>query len=315
MAYRIDTGLSPRPSVEEAADFVEIQAWLDGRFSAMDLENHMSRNSEHHETRGVEDEDDRLQDFSFRVLNELDRRVRLAGKSYPFHLKLKNSVLEKTLSEETTHAPLYLYLLLVNRLNMNKQRHHNGKDGTVIFEHLCAYALRTYLGGKTARSLVFGTAVSGSFSDKINHLCGELREGIKFESRDNKTPSANDNGLDVVGWLPFADRRASQLTIFGQCKTGTSWQGEVERLRPIDFTEKWMRKTYACPPLKAFFIAEVAESDRWGETSKDAHLLFERFRILECMWDIETECYILFEEIQSWICGGLEEVRRSWKED
>src|SRR5690606_24987037 len=119
---------------------------------------------------------------------------------------------------------------------------------------LCAIALESYLGVGRAHSLVFGTSQRGSFEDKINYLCNRVGEGGRYRKPDQVTSPANDDGLDIVAWLPFADKRSSQIAVFGQCKTGTSWRTELSRLNPETFTGKWMSHQYALAPGKAYFL-------------------------------------------------------------
>jgi len=135
-------------------------------------------------------------------------------------------------------------------------------DGTKLFERLSPYILRHYLHPRRARAMVFGTAADNRFADKVDELCKKVREGGRYRNTDGIRVQANDDKLDIVGWVPFADRQLGQISVFGQCKTGTNWRDEVASLRPDIFIDKWMERPFLKTPLKAYFIAESHDREQ-----------------------------------------------------
>lgn len=310
MPFKIQSGLSPKPTASEAADFMELHAWIEGRYSATQLENHMSRAADQIENTGIDDEDDELQAFTLETLTELDRRAQSARGMYPFDLGFGNLVLQTLPQDRLRFGLLYMFFLLATRLKMTSENIHAGLDGTVLFEKLCARALKTYLGTERAHSLVFGTSERGSFEEKVNFLCSSMGEGGRYRKPDQSTAPVNDDGLDVVAWLPFADKRSSQISVFGQCKTGTSWRSELSRLNPEKFTGKWMSHQYILPPEKAYFLTEVSDNVRWNETSRDAGLLFDRCRVFECLHNLPDQDMKLFAAVETWAKSALNSIRK-----
>lgn len=306
MPYKIKKGISPRPAVSEAADFMEVNSWLNGSYSAMALQNEISRESDQIDNEGLEDEDTEIEEFSLKVLTEIQRRIESSAGLYPFELIHSGTVLQPQ-EESDQGGKIYVFLLLATRLSMDVDKVQAGLDGTQIFERISAIALRYYLGSIRAKSFVFGTSVSGSFRDKINDLCLQIGEGGRYSQPDETSPPANDDGLDVVGWIPFEDCRQSQITIFGQCKTGTNWRKEISRLNPTTFTAKWMSSQFCLPPSKAYFVTEAADEVRWNETSYDAHLFFDRCRVMACISGVhdDAEFAVTLSEAGLWSEAAL----------
>ena len=197
--------------------------WINGNTSAREIVAYLGRLDENDSNAGCEDNDDENAERLDEAMNEIERRESACASGYPFALTQEGTVLQyPILKPEETQKVVYLYLLLSTRLNMKDNRNHAGIDGTNLLEPLSAHVLKNYLGRDKAQSLVFGTSGEGSFEDKVNKLCHNLREGSRFQSLDNAPVKAKDAKLDAVAWVPFADRLPSQLIIFGQCKTGTT---------------------------------------------------------------------------------------------
>lgn len=215
-------------------------------------------------------------------MDEIDRREKACASVYPFALNQQGTVLRTSIPEpEKTQSVVYLYLLLSTRLNMKKQRKHAEIDGTKLLEDLSAHALKAYLGQDKAQCLVFGTARKGNFKSKINELCNTLGEGSEFRNRDKKPVRKKDGLLDVVAWIPFADRRPGQLILFGQCKTGTNWKNSTSQLQPEGFISKWMLEPFLVNPTRVFCVSEVLDNSDWKNINTDAGIVFDRCRLVE----------------------------------
>ena len=180
---------------------------------------------------------------------------------------------------------------------MTKDRVHAKIDGADLLEEITAETLRCYLGPKRARSIVFGTAAPGTFKDKINRLCRDIGEGGSFRTLDTGSVDANDDKLDTVSWLPFADKTRSQLVVFGQCKTGTNWDGMLTQLQPTDFIKRWMREPYLHNPLRAFCVAEAVNRSRWVGYCVYSGILFDRCRIVDFCEKLNKG---LLDKIKKW---------------
>lgn len=297
---------SPQAETHELADFAELVSWECGIASQRDIVAYLGRIEDNEYNVGCDDDDDRNSEILDEVMNEIDRRAAACDGGYPFSLNKQGTVVRFDSGREDAKSIVYKYLLLSTRLNMKSNRSHAGLDGTLLLEELGANALRNYLGPERANSLVFGTAAKGNFEDKVKLLCDTLREGSGFRNIDEGTvPRANDDKLDTVAWVPFADKLPSQLIIFCQCKTGTNWTGQVAQLQPDAFMNRWMREPILSKPIRAFCVSESADRSKWKSTCINAGLFFDRCRLVDFCNIVEAG---LLERIKVWTIAAKETV-------
>lgn len=289
---------SPRADVHELADFAELLAWQNNSVSAREILAYLGRAGDNEYNEGVDDEDDINADALDDVMIEIDRRSKSCAGGYPFALDLKGTVLRHDPSDFSERAIVYRYLLLSTRLNMTVDKRQAGIDGTGLLEEISAAVLRCYLGHGRARSVVFGTAIGGTFHDKVDALCRSLGEGGGFEALDPGPVNANDDRLDSVAWIPFSDMRSGKLIIFCQCKTGSSWREHTTQLQPDAFIRRWMKhRSFLVVPVRAFCVSESTCPHHWGGLVSYAGLLFDRLRLVDFLERIEPD---LLERIRSW---------------
>jgi len=297
---------SPQAECHELADFAELLAWDKGLASAREIEAYLGRLAENDHSIGCDDDDDETADEIDEVMNEIERRSTACAGGYPFALDLEGTVLRHSPNAEDHRTHLYHYLLLSTRLNMKNARAHAGIDGGDLLEEIAAETLRCYLGAQRARSIVFGTSATGSFEEKVNKLCRELGEGGAFKPLDSASVDANDDKLDTVTWVPFADNRRSQIVVFGQCKTGTTWGQSITQLQPGGFIKRWMREPYMHDPLRAFCVAEAYNRSRWDGCSIYAGLFFDRCRIVDFCGKLNQD---LFDKVKAWSTAAKASVK------
>lgn len=302
MAFKLPNCPSPRPNHHELADFAELLALVRGRSSAREIQSYLTKIDDNEENIGIEDDDERIEILSDGMITEIGHRIHACPGGYPFRTDSSGSIIEHFDEANPLKGLLYRYLLLATRLKMREQKIQAGIDGTHLMEELGAVVLKNYLGGNKAQSQVFGTAHQGSFEEKINELCHALREGVQFQNIDTGALNANDDGLDVVGWVPFADRLPAKICIFGQCKTGTSWRNHVNRLDPSGFVKRWMSGTIVVDPIKAFFISESADRSQWSGICIYGGILFDRCRMVDFMDELEGS---LLDRIQNWTDAAM----------
>jgi hypothetical protein len=107
-----------------------------------------------------------------------------------------------------------------------------------------------------------------------------MGEGRAFKNPDEpEILHEKDAGLDIAVWRGFSDKRGPQLIGFGQCKTGTTWQESIARLRPSAFCNDWMEECPLAAPVKLFFIADTITS-KWNRITRDV-IFFDRCRVIE----------------------------------
>lgn len=271
---------SPHAEVHEIADFAELLCWREGISSANSLVHDVARLAENDYSDGVPEEEF-LSEQVKEAYEELERRVKDCGGSYPFCIGKRGDTLRALPCNGSGKFDIYKYLLLATRLNMSKSRRHAGIDGTLLFERLSSEACREYFGDH-AESMVFGTAAGESgFQEKVNDLCVKLGEGTGYTSHVRKQGSERDGKLDVVAWKHFSDGLEGKLIAFGQCKTGTEFRNALNELQPDSFCRKWMRTPLALVPVRTFFIAEALPRLNWFNYVSDGGLVFDRCRIVD----------------------------------
>ncbi|MBI4557567.1 MAG: hypothetical protein HY706_08290 [Candidatus Hydrogenedentes bacterium] len=305
-----------RDNISAIADFAEIECLRrnDWSVSINDIVHMIQREADANDIQfhtGIEQYvSDSFGDMELRF-----RHCGHDGSGYPFELSEDGTLLRMRSLGMPSYAPpvqLYLYLLLITRMDMRTDRVQGGKDATRIFEELSKEVGVRFLGGPngSVRGLVFGTGRrAGMLSDeadlsktafarRVNSLCQQLCEGLDFNPHPNTRLRARDGKLDVVVWRGFTDRRSGQLIAFGQCKTGKHWRDDLTKLQPEDFCQKWMRKPPAVKPVRLYFISDRVLLSEWYERCVDGGILFDRCRIVEYAGDLPPG---LLRRIDMWV--------------
>ncbi|PLX98040.1 MAG: hypothetical protein C0623_13965 [Desulfuromonas sp.] len=306
--FKLPKKPSPKASVTELADFVEILAWVERSASAQRVVNYLGLVddqilNEDDSYQGCEDQEDEHQEYLEDVFAELAKREEICNEAYPFEINgTAGTVLHlKPNVWDNPQQTAYLYLLAATRLNMNKDHNLEDIDGALEMEFLSAHALKQYLGAVKSTVMVFGTSDNaGRFSERVDELMVMLKEKGRFRNiNGTEAPiHAQDDKLDVIGTIPFTDGRGGQLIVFAQSKTGTNWKSHISELRPEVFAKKWISHDFLIPPLRAYCIAESVDEIEWASNCAEAGLLFDRCRLVECC--IEDDTNKLPENIRAW---------------
>jgi hypothetical protein len=301
MAFKLGKGLSTEPNQNEIADFWEVECLLRTERAASVLTIRKARGI----GEDIQEPDDDAHDFEVEEIDqlavkEIERRGRGCNGNYPFQLDGPGERLVFTPMENGQEYG-YLYLLAATRLNMTVSKVHDGIDGTLLFERVCAVVLKNYF-GKRSISRVFGTGVSGGFHDKLEALAKEIGDMTLLPRFKSVTYNPNDDDLDVVAWIPFSDGMPSTLICFAQSKTGTHWESTTNELQVTTFLTRWVAMRPALDPIKAFMAADsVIVKDFRNRAA--TNLLFDRSRIAEYM-DFTSE-QALFDEVKRWTKAAL----------
>ncbi len=193
------------------------------------------------------------------------------GSAYPFEITRQGLKLRRRPS------PAYLFQLLASLGSSNK--HPDGTTVSKMFEELSAAAAGRYL-GDSKTSVVFGSPrrdLPTGFRAAVAHLVDLLREGKACKDREG-IEQLKDDGLDVVAWREFPDRKASKLILFGQCTVGRHWEGKAYELQP----KRWCKRNFAAPlamdPIPAFFVPRALSEKDAKDVGID-QILLDRCRI------------------------------------
>lgn len=289
-----------RPNISDSsyvvADFLEFKCLqLGSAISSLSFRSLLSISDDEIDNEGIESSDDLSIDKLDEAIGECLSRSNSCAGNYPFETGSSSLELKPN---PTWHKDIYEFLLLATRLNMNTQRIQAGYDATKLFEELCAAVAREYYGAH-AQCKVFGTAVDGSFKTKIEDLIKDLNLKAIYRQPVGSTGQEKDGDLDIVAWIPFADKKVSQLIAIGQCKTGTHWESMLSDTNPSVFFD-----SYVSPPpsvltvTKMFFVAESIGDYKWEERYRKGGILFDRTRIMEYLpCDLKNN---LLDRIKAW---------------
>jgi len=213
------------------------------------------------------------------IFEYLNERSNIYGISYPFVIdKTKGiKIIEKNVLTEK--QKLYLFLLIASSLNFFKEI----KDElTSDFEILSENILQTFL-PTNAKVFGFGsnTKFTGNAQEKIKKLANEIN--IQYCERIVSQISVNNSkeeGLDLIGWIPFEDNNPNTIIILGQCACGKDWfNKQNETLRYDRFYSP-----YLLPFIHAMFLSgDFNNNNGVFGFDKDLnfnHLVFERRRLI-----------------------------------
>lgn len=228
--------------------------------------------------------------FVVNVWRELERRQRLYLQSF---FRVEDRLIEP---ENDRQLPEYLACLLLSLYGGQGGVHLPAK----LFERLTCAAVSCYLSGK---AIVFGWPVNSE--NRLLDTQDESRIKRKIRGisevlgeRFCEAPSAafKDRGLDVVGWIPFLDRRSSQIVILMQSTIEQNWKNKLPV--PLDAWRQYIH--WGCRPIKAFAIPCIVKEHEWHEASIDKGLLFDRVRIVNLLSD-GLQDVSLRQELSAWV--------------
>lgn len=200
------------------------------------------------------------------TIAELQRRNILYGPKSPY--MIEGTIIQPNIGWE--EIPEYLMCLILSYFGAA-----NSKGGTKLFERVSQQALRAYMHGK---GKVLGFPNNNNLTTQLDCLANEMYEG-----RGNRNPASSDKdrGVDVVGWMPFMDERNSQLIVLMQCAAGWNWRNKKPVPRPAWTHFIHWNHTTTIPGIA---VAEVIELQKWQNAVDDYGLVFDRARIVRCLY-------------------------------
>jgi hypothetical protein len=170
----------------------------------------------------------------------------------------------------------YLFCLLLSLKGANRDEAET--QATELFENLSEIAARQYVSGESVRFGFPRREIPAGFREALAMICTRLGEGRVADISD-ASRRAKDDGLDIVAWRPFPDRRPGQFIMFGQCAATSKWRDKTNELLPGAFTNLHLCEQLHVDPVKGFFTPFRLPVDRWREGSTYGGILFDRCRI------------------------------------
>jgi len=206
---------------------------------------------------------------------EISRRHSLAQMTHP--VVCRQDGLEKALGDDAFRA--YAFQLLLSLASYYPSMRMDAKTRrkvTKLFERVTASALTGYLRMCSVEITGFPRedSVPRPFRQCLDYLARKLHE--KRGSTQVFSSNTKDEGVDVVAWQPFNDKRPSQLILLAQCATGRNWRGKTSQIMP-DVWRNYVN--WLAGPAKAFAFPFVGMPDEWDRLSFQAGILLDRLRI------------------------------------
>ncbi len=211
-------------------------------------------------------------------------RTESFGASYPFDV---DDIGIKLIEDEKTQIQLlYLYLLISSSLKYFKKVQ---SILTSEFEVLSGKVLKEYLPEKAiVKQFGYNSDYYGNAITKIRKLAIELNiETDDYELNQISDYNSKEEGLDIIGWIPFEDKNPNLLIVLGQCGCGKEWDSKkFETSRYENFYH-----FYKQPPIHTLFVPyALSNMDGKFYQSKDIikpTLIFERGRMLEYSHNVD----------------------------
>lgn len=217
------------------------------------------------------------------VFELIIERKKLLGEAYPFRIDGNTLI----------HSPgrLPLYELLVGICQAPSLTKAPYCELPRLFEQISMLAGRGYLGPyadgyrtgwpRPEKLSHFKSAIA-DLKEKSGNYPSEWQWSVAEHLPDDPAPKfIKEDGLDIVVWRKWPDKRTGQLYLMGQCACGADWLKKDKDLDPDSFTD-WF-KLPRNRPVRSFFTPRYAIDPIINELSKTAGLVFDRIRIIQSL--------------------------------
>lgn len=263
------------------ADYFELLCIvnIDKSLTKSDLSDRIRDNNN---TQNKKSNDLKIEELVEKCFRYFKFRSKFYGNDYPF--EFNNDYIEIDINHLTDNQKLYIYLLISTHLE-----YFSSQISTLTreFESICVEASKRLMPNQ-ARVFHFGTAMkgedeifSGNLFSRLNTLAELLGATLKINEDELPPTDTGDGGLDIVGYVPFADSETNKIIYVGQCKCGPSWKDGLDAFGKID---RLMHLTN--DPNNLYFIPECfrTSSGEWHQRYlTSTKILIDRKRLLELL--------------------------------
>lgn len=225
------------------------------------------------------DLDCKVDDANASQLHEIERRSRLLGSAYPFHLE------SGTLQYLGSQCLVYEFCLAASAApNLTV-----GLFGEIprMFEQLVGRLLSANIGNNAAWYRLGWPPFRGDRPTKtreaiaeIYRLTSEWEWGPHPDLEDHEG-HLRDGGIDVVVWKRFDAHRTGALFVLVQCACGNNWRGKTNQLNFEVFRMKWLKRMCLVhPPIRSMALPfHIADPATFAACLSEAGLLLDRTRL------------------------------------
>lgn len=209
--------------------------------------------------------------------SEIRRRVAWLGNGAP--LQIQGSKLCRTRDWEKSSAYSFCLMLSLRKW-FKKWATQFGANFNVqgsLFEELTKESLSTLLPGWEVHQTGWTTKTPNRLHKVVRKVATQLSEPEGEVLRWTK-PTANEAGLDLVCYRPFADGRVGLPVYLFQCASGGDWDG---KLHTPDLRIWGRIVNFTADPKKAFASPfAFLDADYTMNCNLVNGLLLDRFRLL-----------------------------------
>ncbi|WP_298136172.1 hypothetical protein [Flavobacterium sp.] len=159
--------------------------------------------------------------------------------------------------------------------------------GTGLFEKISAQALKNFLNGEV---FILGFPAGKSFNNYLDDI-----GSVCFEDRILPAHySYKDDGVDVVGYKSFNDKRSSNLYVLLQCAAGRHWTAKKAIVM-----NRWLKyfKWYSDNLIQSISTVDFVENEKWEKHSSTFGMLIDRLRIYNFIYEKNVDPALRLEVI------------------
>jgi hypothetical protein len=330
------------------ADWLELRAVLNSHGAgAPDIASLARFASDDHRIRTRDEADDiteeeiadsTLETLIDRVSEEIDFRATCLGPEYAFDVLRPFNITLKPECKLTDPHWAYLFLLILSVENSRSLPQSQDlsqliRTGRTLF-HACASVGVAGL-IRNAETVWFGwpRPDATAFPQALDSLCRQLGWG---RPKDPPPPGfsahTKDDGIDIVGWRRFRDRKNGTMLVLCQAATGNNWDEKSIVTHVEAFTDWFDLSPYgrATSSIAVPFPAhhevtefpeagfELARHNYLNRQQKKHGVLIDRLRIVESIHDIAlatTEKNVVggidkIPELKKWVEDALAAIRK-----
>jgi hypothetical protein len=214
----------------------------------------------------------------------LASRARLLGDNYPFVVSADNAKLNLRANSTDAHR-LYIALLMMANLHYFQGMQ---ADLTSSFESIGA-SVFSWLLPAHATVHRFGKGIGntgryqGHVWDKLKLLADDLSCGIKCRKDQYAANDTGDDGLDLVGWVPWQDSASGRLLLLGQCACTPNWVSKQHAVSVGTWNSKIEFVTNPLPVILIPYFLRTNSGGWHGATDFAGHLIVDRLRFLRIL--------------------------------
>lgn len=232
------------------------------------------------------------------VLREVERRARIAPRSYPFRRDEFGVMIANR-----RFIRVYTFLLCLSMLNVPFRSKIYTNAVTPLFDHLGIAALMT-LFGPQADSVRFGWPVTGgrpkNARQALRWLAGRMN--VSHDEEAAISDAAKDCGVDAVIWRPFRDNRSGFPLLLAQCTVGQSeWAkkgGDIKRSAWRQYLR--LKHDPDTALVLPFCVPQPDKFAAWELTSHDVSFIVDRLRLLELLEPVAASKIQSYSVLSSW---------------